>query len=84
MRIAPSVLSSVAFYTNDFETTTQGVDLVATYNTDFGTMGTGSLTAAWNWTETEVDDAGQEVEHLHRVQARSWRNMNEFFPAPWV
>ena len=54
-------LSSVSFYTNDFETTTTGVDLVATYNTDFGNAGSGSLTAALNWTETEVDDAGEEV-----------------------
>ena len=54
-------LSSVSFYTNDFDTTTQGVDLVATWNLDFGNMGNGSLNAAWNWTETEVDNAGQEV-----------------------
>lgn len=54
-------LSSVSFYTNDFATTTQGIDLVATWNLDFGNMGNGSLNAAWNWTETEVDSAGQEV-----------------------
>ena len=54
-------LSSVSFYTNDFSTTTQGVDLVATWNLDFGDMGNGTLNAAWNWTETEVDNAGQEV-----------------------
>ncbi|MDA9568338.1 hypothetical protein N9S37_03920, partial [Gammaproteobacteria bacterium] len=24
-------------------------------------MGNGTLNAAWNWTETEVDNAGQEV-----------------------
>ena len=54
-------LSSVSFYTNDFSTTTQGVDLVATWNLDFGNMGNGTLNAAWNWTETEVDNAGQEV-----------------------
>jgi iron complex outermembrane receptor protein len=54
-------LSSVSFYTNDFATTTQGIDLVATWNLDFGNMGNGVLNAAWNWTETEVDNAGQEV-----------------------
>ena len=59
-------LSSVSFYTNDFSTTTQGVDLVATWNLDFGDMGNGTLNAAWNWTETEVDNAGQEV-NLNRV-----------------
>ena len=55
-------LSSVSFYTNDFNTTTQGIDLVATWNLDFGNMGNGTLNAAWNWTETTVDNAGQEVD----------------------
>jgi iron complex outermembrane receptor protein len=54
-------LSSVTFYTNDFETTTQGVDLVLSFDQDWGGAGSGTLTAAWNWTETEVDSAGQEV-----------------------
>ena len=54
-------LSSVSFYTNDFATTTQGIDLVGTWNLDFGGMGNGNLVAAWNWTETEVDNAGSEV-----------------------
>jgi len=54
-------LSSISFYTNDFETTTTGIDVVATYDLDWGNAGSGALTAAWNWTETEVDDAGEEV-----------------------
>ena len=54
-------LSSVSFYTNDFETTTTGVDVVATWDPDWGNAGSGSLVAAWNWTETEVDNAGSEV-----------------------
>ncbi|MGB5352254.1 MAG: TonB-dependent receptor [Woeseia sp.] len=54
-------LNSVSFYTNDFATTTQGVDLIATYDMDFGNAGNGALTAAWNWTDTEVDAAGTEV-----------------------
>ena len=51
-------LAAVSFYTNDFETTTNGIDLVATWNTDFGNAGNGTLVAAWNWTETEVDSVG--------------------------
>ncbi len=54
-------LSSVSFYTNDFDTTTTGVDLVATWDLDWGDMGNGTLVGAWNWTETEVDNAGSEV-----------------------
>jgi iron complex outermembrane receptor protein len=71
-----STLSSVSFYTNDFETTTTGVDLVATYNTDFGSAGTGSLTAAWNWTETEVEDAGEEVSRNRVVDLEHYNPKN--------
>jgi iron complex outermembrane receptor protein len=54
-------LSSVSFYTNDFKTTTQGVDLVASLDKDWGNAGSGTLTAAVNWTQTRVDNAGREV-----------------------
>jgi iron complex outermembrane recepter protein len=55
-------LASVTFYTNDFETTTQGVDVVVSWDSDWGSAGTGSLTGALNWTETKVDSAGEEVD----------------------
>ncbi|HSG89175.1 MAG TPA: TonB-dependent receptor [Pseudomonadales bacterium] len=54
-------LSSVSFFTNDFDTTTQGIDLVATYDHDWGDYGLTNFQAAWNYTETEVDDIGTEV-----------------------
>ena len=54
-------ISTVNFYTNDFETTTQGIDLVATWAPDWGRAGTGTATFAWNWTEQEVDYAGSTV-----------------------
>lgn len=56
-----SDLTSVSFFTNDFDTTTTGVDVVATYVQDWGDAGITDFTAAWNWTETEVDRAGIEV-----------------------
>ncbi|MEJ2089219.1 MAG: TonB-dependent receptor, partial [Gammaproteobacteria bacterium] len=56
-----STLSSVSFFTNDFETTTQGVDLVATYVADLGNAGVSNFSIAWNYTKTTVDDAGEEV-----------------------
>jgi iron complex outermembrane receptor protein len=65
-------LQSVQFYTNDFETTTTGIDLIATWNTDFGTAGTGTLIGAWNWTETEVDDAGQTVDRNRVVELENF------------
>ncbi|RLA29913.1 MAG: TonB-dependent receptor [Gammaproteobacteria bacterium] len=66
-------LAAVSFYTNDFETTTNGIDLVATWNTDFGNAGNGTLVAAWNWTETTVESAGTEVD---RNKVVSLENQN--------
>ena len=44
----------VSFFTNDFDTTTQGIDFVASYSTDlFG--GRSSFNFAYNWTDTNVD-----------------------------
>ncbi|MBL8299598.1 MAG: TonB-dependent receptor [Rhodanobacteraceae bacterium] len=48
-------ISRVGFFVNDFDTTTQGIDLVASVDTDhFG--GETSYTAAFNWNDTEVKD----------------------------
>ncbi|MDZ7642841.1 MAG: TonB-dependent receptor [Woeseiaceae bacterium] len=69
-------LNSVSFFTNDFATTTTGLDLVATYNADFGTAGDGTLTVAWNWTETEVDDAGEEVSRNRVVDLENFNPEN--------
>ncbi|HET6628447.1 MAG TPA: TonB-dependent receptor [Woeseiaceae bacterium] len=69
-------LNSVAFYTNDFNTTTRGVDLVATWAADFGDAGNGNLTAAWNWTETGVDDAGSEVSRNRVVELEHFNPRN--------
>ena len=69
-------LRSVAFYTNDFETTTTGIDLVATYDLDWGNAGSGSLVAAWNMTETEVDDAGSEVNRNKVVNLENYNPKN--------
>ncbi|WP_299581806.1 TonB-dependent receptor [uncultured Microbulbifer sp.] len=45
-------LSYFRFYTNDFDTKTQGIDLVATYPLGDAT----DLSFAANWTDTEVTD----------------------------
>jgi iron complex outermembrane receptor protein len=48
-------ISEVQFFVNDFDTTTTGVDLVTSYDSDhFGGKTTYSLAA--NWNKTEVDD----------------------------
>ncbi len=56
-----SDLTSISFFTNDFDTTTTGIDLVATYSMDWGDAGLTDFTAAWTYNETEVDSVGEEV-----------------------
>ena len=58
--------TSVRFYTNNFSTTTQGVDLVATYPLDFGS-GVTNLSLAANWTDTSVDERDPSVINDKRV-----------------
>ena len=53
-------LAQVKFFTNDFDTTTQGVDIVANYSNEmFG--GDMQYSLAYNWTETSVDKFGANV-----------------------
>ncbi|MBB3062681.1 TonB-dependent receptor plug domain-containing protein [Microbulbifer rhizosphaerae] len=60
-------LTSFKFYTNDFDTNTRGVDLVATYPLDlFG--GSTDLSAAFNWTETEITDFNPETMSNLRIR----------------
>ncbi|NKF49625.1 TonB-dependent receptor [Shewanella sp. WXL01] len=47
-------LAQVSFFTNDFDTTTTGVDLVANYSASL-LKGDASFALAYNWNETEVD-----------------------------
>ena len=58
--------TAVRFYTNNFTTTTQGIDLVATYPLDFG-MGETNLSLAANWTDTKVDERDPAVINDKRV-----------------
>ncbi|BFM12365.1 TonB-dependent receptor [Simiduia litorea] len=47
-------LTHFNFFTNDFDTTTKGVDIVATYGTDL-LGGSADFSMAYNYNETEVD-----------------------------
>ncbi len=71
-----SLLSSVSFFTNDFDTTTQGFDLVATYVHDWENAGLTNFTAAWNWTETEVDSAGVVVSRDRLLELEQYNPEN--------
>jgi iron complex outermembrane receptor protein len=46
-------LQQVSFFTNDFDTTTQGIDVVANYTADLF-EGSSTFSVAYNWNETEV------------------------------
>jgi iron complex outermembrane recepter protein len=60
-------LSSVRFFINDFDTTTEGVDLVGSYESDhFGGQTTYSL--AMNWNRTEVTKFSPDIIGEARVQ----------------
>lgn len=47
-------LAQVSFFTNDFDTTTQGIDVVANYSTELFD-GNSTFSLAYNWNETKVD-----------------------------
>lgn len=60
-------LSAFAFFNNDFDTKTQGVDIVATAPLDFLPAGDTDIAFVINYTDTEVTDAGQTIAP-HRVR----------------
>jgi iron complex outermembrane receptor protein len=47
-------ITSISFFTNDFDTTTEGVDFVANYSTELFN-GDSTFSLAYNWNETTVD-----------------------------
>ncbi|WP_206483707.1 TonB-dependent receptor [Thalassotalea sp. G2M2-11] len=50
----PELISAVTYFANDFDTTTQGIDLVANYSMNLFDGDT-QLSLAYNWTDTKVD-----------------------------
>jgi iron complex outermembrane receptor protein len=55
-----SSFTGVKYFTNDFDTTTQGLDLVANYSFDLWNGRTG-LAFAYNWTDTTVDSYSSNI-----------------------
>lgn len=81
-------LAQVSFFTNDFDTTTQGIDVVANYSTNL-MGGSSKFSLAYNWNETEVtrfsDITGAfKVKRLeedlpnHRATATWAQSMDDF------
>ncbi|NMP29993.1 TonB-dependent receptor [Thalassotalea sp. M1531] len=85
---------SVTFFANDFDTTTQGIDVVANYGMEL-MGGDTKFSLAYNYNSTEVDDPGEftsdfKVRRLeegipeHRAtltMAQSWENVSMFVRA---
>lgn len=59
--------TAVRFYTNDFSTTTQGIDVVASFPLDLS-VGATNLNLAFNWTETTVDERNPDFINDKRVE----------------
>ena len=53
-------LAAIRYFTNDFDTSTTGIDLVANYSQEFGS-GELKYSFAYNWTDTEVTSSGENV-----------------------
>lgn len=51
-------LASFGFFTNSFDTRTQGIDVVASTNFELYQGSSTSMAVAFNWTDTEVTDQG--------------------------
>ena len=58
-----STLSQVQFFINDFDTRTQGLDLVANYRLNWA-GGNTNFILAFNWTDTKVTDRGTTVDDV--------------------
>lgn len=50
-----TLLRQVSYFSNGFDTTVRGVDLVAVYRADFGDWGTGTFDARHSWNKQDVD-----------------------------
>jgi iron complex outermembrane recepter protein len=55
-----SSFTEVSYFTNDFDTETTGIDVVASYSQDF-MDGENKYSLAYNWTETEVTSASDNI-----------------------
>lgn len=63
----PELISAVTYYANDFDTTTQGLDIVANYSMDL-MGGSTTLSLAYNWNKTEVDSFNPQTTNAGKVR----------------
>ncbi|QIR13734.1 TonB-dependent receptor plug domain-containing protein [Shewanella aestuarii] len=63
----PELISAVTYYTNDFDTTTQGVDIVASYDAEL-LSGDTKFSLAYGWTDTSVDKYDEDTTDEGKVR----------------
>ncbi len=71
-------LTEFRFYTNDFDTTTEGVDIVATWAFDSG-MGSTDLSFAFNNTKTSVDKASDIIDRERKGELEDFLPENRWY-----
>ena len=91
----PELIDGVTYFTNSFDTTTQGIDLVANYSMAL-LGGDTTFSAAWNYNDTTVDKFDPDTTGLGKVQrledgipenrgtltmAQSWDSVSMFIRA---
>jgi iron complex outermembrane receptor protein len=59
-------IQQVSFFTNDFDTTTEGVDFIGNYSTDL-LEGSTTFSLAYNYNETTVDDFTPDITGAGKV-----------------
>ena len=64
----PELISAVTYFANDFDTTTQGIDIVASYSADIFESGETGFNLAYNWNETTVDSFNPATTGLGKVR----------------
>ena len=74
--------TKLRFYVNDFETTTQGIDIVATMPFEMA-GGNSNISFAGNWTETEVDKRNPDLIDDKRVTQLEQNNPEFRFTTTW-
>ena len=62
-----NTVGAARFFLNGLDTTTQGVDAVATYRANLGGLGTWNLSAAYNYTKNEIDKRLNDLGPLAQI-----------------
>jgi len=64
---SPEQFGQVSYFSNDFDTTTQGVDVVANYSMELF-EGDTQLSLAYNWNDTQVDSFNPDTTNELKVR----------------